>query len=439
MMIDAWKQFCAENYDKCILKETYPLNMERVNELTDKISKLEYKDLDSFDEEDDDADDDEKQERKTKESAALQLAVDTLKKNIQHISFTAFMQGINAVGNGLQTKLKEKKDEYGDKMEVVLVISGSIKKSQLWVCILLSPFINEHLTHITQLLNIENSFKTNDSHKVYIHPDDMMYSGEQMTRELKQSIHTKHDNNITYILAVPFTTETAIKLVKKEFTTVFIQTYKIILTINELLDRKHHDATFILEAIVSGAYGSPTTFVYFDHKLADNLSTITELLTTGFVKVQSDKADIHVGIMIANCGEYKNKSKTFIYDYNNKDFRDEKDRCPSSFYKYIDYTLYGNRITSVHNVLMSTGPTKEHINTQIQKIYKMLDRALINDELSYFHDNDDWFPRNDTNKNLVVELINNDINNIKLKKMTKLIPHFEKLKVYVNALRISSV
>jgi hypothetical protein len=79
------------------------------------------------------------------------------------------------------------------------------------------------------------------------------------------------------------------------------------------------------------------TNVYFQHKLADDLSTMTRILTYGILPIErKDKTSLRIGDtlwignMINNCPD--------IQHGLHQDFESESLRCPPSCYKKIVYT-----------------------------------------------------------------------------------------------------
>lgn len=84
--------------------------------------------------------------------------------------------------------------------------------------------------------------------------------------------------------------------------------------------------------------------IFFDHKLADAVSTLTYIISFSSCSTVDEK-ELIIGHMVNNCNappisellNYKNK----LSDMCLIDFKSESNRCPKSFYKTLTYTYNG--------------------------------------------------------------------------------------------------
>lgn len=89
--------------------------------------------------------------------------------------------------------------------------------------------------------------------------------------------------------------------------------------------------------------------IFFDHKLADAISTLTYIISFSSCSTIS-RDDLMIGHMIQDCPmppieEIADRKENRLKDDRLYDFIVESDRCPSSFYKKLVYTYTKNGVT----------------------------------------------------------------------------------------------
>ena len=276
--------------------------------------------------------------------------------NIKYISFDNFYAELKLLANDLLTKMIANKLEY----KYVFVTGGKYNKSNTWVFLLIFGCIYkslmeeqmEDLIYVNAInSDIERSILYDIIEKnkqiMFIYVDDMIYSGTQtanslstVINEINQNIERTHSKrNDIHFIAINYLTTKA----KKNLESIHPVKYSTIssifpnicecienympLTPEEVLVKTHISelSKKDLEALFEKSkirISYNHIIVYFDHKIADDLSTITDILNFGYypgsVEVELDSA------LINNCNkEYFKKTKS----------------CINPYYKNITYTI----------------------------------------------------------------------------------------------------
>jgi len=344
---------------------------------------------------------------------------------ITYISFDQMMEDIEEEKRYIIEKL-----EANPNHKVIVVIPEEMSKSNMWISILL---LNDEriLNRINYITDYIIDYDPTDKNKpltntIFIHPDDMSYSGRQLLgslrgtmkgTEAKQNDNHKIkltqdyiNNGIIYIVAVCYLggdafnnylpnkgIGTCIKFPKnikvfKTMTEIYFEEYgtkeekiavengkchytksetiySLIMELNKV--QSAYDATAFETEMnrVQAAYNNgedeeldPSKYtstiaemltfstsaipIYFDHKLADGLSIFMSL----FSFLPCTKESIY-GHIIPECRKNQNLNEQKQILFNNSgvftqvtDFDSEKDRCPTSYYKLINYTYEGRSV-----------------------------------------------------------------------------------------------
>ena len=333
-ILDAWLVFCDENYERCIaLDKVYPIHVDNLAEWRKRM-------------------------RKTAKNDCQNAIIDVIFQNTTNISFSTFHKKCLDICVDIERKLNKVRYE-----NVVLVLSGELEKSNTWVAVLCSKILNKYLTEVRGELCDKDLSKYSQK-TLFIHPDDMSYSGRQLHTSIPWPIRQTKIDHIDYFMLIPY----AGTGVFENFFIEPVHSYKFskqtvrIDSMRSIVIKTNPEFEFCVDpdmwkqvlgdmyTIISADVN--VTLVYFDHKLADALSTLMKLFSTGCVGYgEGDK----VGSLITGC-----PMSTDIECYEIPvDFEEEIHRCPGSFYKYIPYTLHGNLLD-----------TKRHITEALIRHYQ---------------------------------------------------------------------
>ena len=222
-------------------------------------------------------------------------------KYLTHISFTDFYKQLQKICNNLLLKIKQNNYKY-----IILVISGYINKSNLWVSLLSYTFLKDKITHITSSKDSFNLFNIlNTTNVLFIHPDDCSYSGEQLLEQTNFSgIHKALFNNSNYYILCPYISKTSINKIKI-YKLMYPEDVIIFYNINDYMKK---------DGIITNLYNRH--IIYFDHKIADDVSIYNKIITKGIIK------DIKIGSLIYNYDKYKPFYKSINYTVNNNEIND---------------------------------------------------------------------------------------------------------------------
>ena len=98
--------------------------------------------------------------------------------------------------------------------------------------------------------------------------------------------------------------------------------------------------------------------IFFDHKLADAISTLTYLISYSTCST-IDESDLIIGHMVTSCKtppikEIFDEKENKLRSSRIVDFIDESSRCPGSFYKTLNYTYRGIPLANKNASSMTT-------------------------------------------------------------------------------------
>ena len=338
-------------------------------------------------------------------------------KNIlRYIPFNEMLDKINKIA--LEINSIERINNY---TKIFFFIDDVVKKSNTWIALLLigellkTPFFNDQnvlkksfvVKKSEFIYNTVDSLRENESILV-LHIDDMSYSGTQMLH----SIDSKYKNpNLHWYITVGYIGDSAIRNfnssnikynlfeatevigtfvdLAKDFITTDIMNQLILETkkttgrtskripnpklelqirartiVRAITDLCLNDPLKTLEkgyGYGEGAFfcrGNQQTLIYFDHKIADTVSTFQKLLITGGWPTSPDNcSDLS---LINNCDvkvtSYQGKG---CYISANTDIPDHE-TCPYTFYKRPGFIYQYNS--------EQINPFK-HINDELARIY----------------------------------------------------------------------
>jgi hypothetical protein len=362
--IDIIKDICIENRHWFYMPEseigTYNIDAEQVNKI--------YKQLDVSKGSDNDIRDAKK---------IIKKLIDT----IQYINFNQYMIQLKKIASEL---IEEMKKDY----EIIYFIcQDSRKKSNTWVLML---FIDEMLkrnfftefSHINNKIYVSSSAsdvykncKSLDKNILIVYFDDMSYSGTQISRSLpnKKDIN----KNINIYVCLGFISKIALENIDKECdinifpsTKIFESLYTVFVQQNNTDEIEEYERLYnkmIFKADNKTDYNSNFNkafqtydnqiLVYFDHKIADGISTIQKFIYYGSYPLLDD-TDICITIpLIKKCEVSNITSLSIRYPDKNMckenivDIADDM-TCPKTFYKQFEYKYKGIELQSYTKVIM---------------------------------------------------------------------------------------
>ena len=320
---DKFNEFYNQNINKCFLTDSYSLNTKNINKWLEKLN--DYNDPD------------------------LLIFGYCIAKTINHISFKEFYDNLCKLSLKINTVINTKKNIY--------IYIPDIKKSQLWVLLLLWKFIKFNNIYIILSLDYYKLFKDD---VIIIYLDDCSYSGLQIDNTLKRykKLHnyfseiyetTKNIQDVFYIF-VPFISNNALKKLK-DINVFYINKIK---NFEQTLDSFELQSYNIVKKNYSIYNNGNITIcnLYFDHKLADFISIFQPLYAFGRLP--------DINNIPNNSGSFINNCETFYkkYETNKELLSDENidlqmiipQLCPPAFYKNIDYTFNNNKIKYLYDI-----------------------------------------------------------------------------------------
>lgn len=303
----------------------------------------------------------------------------------KYVNFDDYMKQINNVCDEIKEFLKNNYEKY-EKIYFISVMR--IEKSNTWIMFLflycLKDFINEHsnIKEKIKIISNEHMVETNCLGLLF---DDMSYSGKQISNH-----YTNKNNNI--YLTMPYISETALDLLKKKsFNTLYWNNMIIIPKLSYLFkndntnfwnyeDFNDKDVKKLFKDIKDASETKKKELysklfekfcminkrkqifydgfqceetlipIYFDHKIADYISTFQKLLNFSTYPIETTKDCVSICknfSLISNCemiipeifhfSNEKNLCNTKIQNDIPDDYT-----CPKTYYKTIKYEFPDN-------------------------------------------------------------------------------------------------
>jgi hypothetical protein len=306
-----------------------------------------------------------------------------------YISFPEFMSALTSVVA-----------EYVDRIEPdelqVLLIPGTLSKSNTWVSLLAYPLIRKYITHICDNVNGIYKETLNKASPLYgrklafIVMDDCSYTGSQLAGTLsfdkfalplyaEEIGHTRkkwldwRDAQIKYAnelisniktvkihALIPFTTSNAYNFLSTTIPHIVMSPLTTIIPkFQDEIDISKIRPAVLNEFRSTFQYHEIINAIYFDHKVADGVSTFNKIYM--LAPIFGCIAD-HIPSyrFIENCAssraepspmeEMPNRdARPNIYEYIidvEKKYGKKAHVCPRTFYKQIDYRFGGKKIPS---------------------------------------------------------------------------------------------
>jgi hypothetical protein len=200
----------------------------------------------------------------------------------------------------------------------------------------------------------------NPNKTVCIYCDDMPYTGNQLINNIK--IPKKYSpvereiimTNLNIIIGCPYISNTAnAKLVSMSYVTIcnhsrivnsYIDELKLRYLesnpemVNQIIELFNFKNPLYALARTAGQCSTDYIAIYFDHKLADELSTFKKVILTGAYPVK-DESDCRITPLINGCSVSEITQSLPGYKCNRVYNFDEEFDCYTPYYKTIVYTI----------------------------------------------------------------------------------------------------
>lgn len=376
-------------------------------------------------------------EEKKQQQLVYSIFADVFADNLKHIPFTLMMKKIENISNEIIDLNNTKNYD-----KIYIYIDGEINKSNTWIALLFSKFLQKNTNFVSkcnvinknQRRELKNNYiktyneSTIEEHKkiLIIHMDDMSYSGSQidgdlygidniLTRKINENFFY---NNIDYYLGISYISNIAINTIKdskKRNIKLFKNTVKVkkfVELINDYIrinenklikeyNLKKEDIDNIINKVLEVCYPSTELFqlgfksfqchevitpIYFDHKVADWLSTFQKLIYFGSYPT-TQKCDFLPLINGIHLNEELEIEKMYKKFHCHILIQDMEETFPSTytgekkyrtFYKNIKYVSNGINLDNNNNIVdeivksqQQDGGTKKRKSKKIKKSKKI--------------------------------------------------------------------
>ena len=316
MRVQLFDDFYNENKKKISMSSTYPINWPEVQKWREHMQK--------------------------DEDAAI--LADVFITAFRHISFDEF-HGALIKGAIEVTALRKK---------IVLVLYGDLSRSSTWAALLAWPYLKGSVVDVILASELD-SYENLTSDHVCVYIDDASYSGKQISETLPYDF-----DKCDLVILTGAISETARKMILANIPLAkFVSSAIIMKSILEtarfmqIRPELYIDQFWILRMKDDSEFRRlfqvhPAVHaVYFDHKLADAVSTMSKVIAIG-PDLENDAHN-----MIKGCGLDKYRmddrqitKKDYVADF------DPDGVCPVAFYKSIDYTWKNAKISKKMHVTM---------------------------------------------------------------------------------------
>lgn len=349
--LDIFKKICKENKDKIMMPKpiNYPLNYKKGMGWASSHC----------------------------DNKSVYFAGQIIAKTI-YIPFFEFMEQLKKICLSFMKHYKNDENNI-----YVLVLPHTIDKSNFWISMLCNEWIENILTDIHfSVIEVYNYYiyegNAGNKNVVCILCDDCMYTGLQvnshcslLSTELKYKnkleepddhdsewLNWKRDtldeielieknldiNKFSINLIIPFISTVAATTLKSNRFIKLPKDAKMFKTFREEVDIQIHSESTIHEFEQTFQYHSNISAIYFDHKIADAVSTFNKVyLLAPVFNCNVTNASISFIDGCNNDAVIPNKVK--IYNmYMNIENELDGNACPPTFYKNIKYTYDGKNV-----------------------------------------------------------------------------------------------
>ena len=330
------------------------------------------------------------------------------RKNLQYVSFTTFKEKLRTISTEISNNLigmsldqKNKK-----KIMVIMVIVRHFKKSNLWVSLLMWPTLKSYVTHIVStpgealyLMETEQYFDK----VVIIHPDDCIYSGSQFDESFQgfASNLQAQSKEFVYYAATPYISHIALdgileKYITNKTLTILKSSQRINSLYEDIKEEKGEGFVNVLFSLVGVESNTIEKYlfqwekkshaIYFEHKLADKVSTFNKLLALGPLRdIRKNEIILRPFISTCTVDKYSVEHESFeeMFDSLQTKFIDDFEKvCPTPFYKTIEYTYGRENLIFIENEDIVSVLSKKKVIVS-EKIQSSINCRVCGDEAKY--------------------------------------------------------
>jgi superfamily II DNA or RNA helicase len=232
--------------------------------------------------------------------------------NTLHVSFENFIKQLNK-------NLKHLISLTDNKKKLLFFIRDEFKiKSNYWIFIYIKNYFK--INHPEYVLDLIDNLNNCDDNDYIILLDDCIYSGTQMG-DIILNLLNINNKQLNFYLLCSYITSIGLNIIKFNY----IENSSIVNNCNLIINNYVINPTIIQDVLTEPEIEifkkyllyngiDKLSLIYFDHKLADTISTITYIYS-GFVLNKKNIA------IIKNTTNYKNNYKFYLHN-NINDFKD---------------------------------------------------------------------------------------------------------------------
>lgn len=306
---------------------------------------------------------------------------DSILKNTKYISFDTFYTHLKKICKSYEKTYNnpQHKDTY-----FILIVPFKLKKSNLWVSLLAFKFLKEIISDVYYDITEVYNNTINHRSKLYrkkvrcIICDDCAYTGHQLSfissfdyswvnfpdkdpppkvtdkkwLDWYDNINDKAEQYVRNIsievfsvdLIIPFMSVLAQAKLRNIHYIKIPEDCVVFPIFNQQINTERIPTHILNEFKRTFQYHKDISAIYFDHKIADAVSTFHKiyLLAPLFNCAVKNKS---VGF-IENCTRNRVPDNIKIYDYYIDLEQQLEDPCPRTFYKQLDYVFNGKPVES---------------------------------------------------------------------------------------------
>lgn len=312
----------------------------------------------------------------------LKLA-EVIKNKLRYVTFDEYIGKITLISREIIEQIK-----VNDI--IFFVDAGTIKSSQLWVTLLffgelLKLNIEEHKNKIFLIRDEDHRAKVFEFSKdikiQVVHFDDMSYSGLQLNLSTPNKKLLTEGTNVTYHLAISYASSYANKFLKEKGL-LFYENTEIVPVFEDVVKDYYKTEPETIKRIASlckypsfttvnfkrggdafkCVFGLGQTLIYFDHKIADHVSTLYYIISLGTYPVNSsinvlknalskrtNAPNAHSGSILSSCTSLSANQDCYtpFYKRFKYSFKGQEVKSPVSLADTDNITLEINRINNL--------------------------------------------------------------------------------------------
>lgn len=258
-------------------------------------------------------------------SQKYQAAASKFRENTLHVSFDEFKGMLGRICAEIRIKIiQEQEKKYKN---IVLLLPDLLKKSNFWTSLYIFHLLSDVITHVATKIDQTAFIDSEKERTLIIIPDDASYTGKQII--IYASTKTSHE----LLFAIPYISQDAMKNIQRS------------------LSDSAHKILFCNSSASFKKLKKRYT-IYFDHKLADEVSTYQLSYALGRDEVTGDPEFVYEPMsLIQGCELYlqvDNPEKLETDDILKVVGAEQM--CPSPFYKNIQYMFRGKPIDDLSTI-----------------------------------------------------------------------------------------